>query len=528
MTATPRRVWIAIGLLVIAANLPYLVGSLNAPEGGAFIGNALAHTRVDYTSHLAKMQLGLRGQWLDQLLFTPEEHPAHLLKTFYTALGQVARVSWLSVVAIYHLARLAGMVLMGWAIWQFVGHYLAEDRARWWAFLLGTIVGGLGWVLYLIMPAQTADLAPLEFWLLDAYTFLAALSFPHFPAAIAALLGYGLVLERWLARPSWRVAGWLTLLSLLVGLLQPFDLLLTALLTLALALVSFARRRVAFGQLLMLGPAAAAHVAIVAYDWVAFNSHAIWQAFAAQNVTLSPPPVYVLFAYAWLLIPAAIGLASLWKTRDARFLLPVVWVALVAILLYAPLPTQRRFLMGVQVPLAVIAVVGLEHVRQAWQARGWRVGRWQLLLTTGLLLATISHALVVASASLTANPQNRPELFLDADTLAAQAWLRRQPQDTVVLSTFARGGEIPAFTGRRVVIGHWIETMDFAEREALVGRFFAQDGMTEAERLMVVGTYAVDYVWVDANAPGGWMPTDGGLFAPAFESETVVLYEVRP
>ncbi len=530
MTPIPRRVWAAIGLLLIAVNVPYLVGYLNTPAGGAFTGNAFEQTRVDYNSHLAKIQLGLRGEWLYHLLFTPEEHPAALLQTFYTALGQIARLTGLSPVAAYHLARLAAMTLMWVIIWQFVARWLPDERERWWAFLLATVTGGLGWMLYLIVPAQAADLAPIEFWLLDAFTLLAALTFPHLCAAIAALLGFALTLDRWLAAPSWRGVSRLAILSLLLGLLQPFDLLLTALLTLTLVLIAFARRRLAFQHLFMLVPVALAHALVVAYDWAVFNSHPVWQAFAAQNLTLSPPPIYYLLAYFWLLIPASFGLASLWRAKDGRWLLPLVWVILVTLLLYAPLPTQRRFLMGVQVPLALLAASGLEHWRRGWLARGWPIARWRLLLTAGLSFSMLTHALFILSAVLMANPLQRPTLFLDGDTLATQAWLRGQPAESVIFSTFERGGEIPAFTGQRVYIGHWIETMDFAARQAQVKAFFAAEGMNDKERLALLQTVGADYVWYDRAAAdeGVWEPEGVDWLRPAFTAGAVTIYEVEP
>ncbi len=530
MTPIPRRVWATIGLLLIVANMPYFAGYLNAPEGGSFTGNAFEQTRVDYNSHLAKIQLGLRGEWLDQLLFTPEDHPAALLQTFYTALGQIARVTGLSPAAAYHLARLAGMILMWAMIWQFVARWLPDDRGRWWAFLLATITGGLGWVLYLFASVQAADLAPIEFWLLDGYTFLAALTFPHLCAAIATLLGFALVLDRWLAAPSWRRIGVLVLLSLILGVLQPFDLLLTALLTLTLALIAFARQALAFRQLVMLVPVALAHGLVVAYDWAVFNSHPVWQAFAAQNLTLSPPPVYYLLAYFWLLIPAGLGMAGPRQSKDGHRLLPLAWVILVALLVYAPLPTQRRFLMGVQVPLAVLAAQGLEQEQRLWLARGWRIAPWRLLLTGGLLLSTLTHALFLLSAILLANPVERPLLFLDGDTLAAQGWLRQQPVDSVVFSTFERGGEIAAFTGRRVYIGHWIETMDYATRQTQVRAFFATEGMSDERRLALLQKAGADYVWVDRPTVSGdaWEPEHVDWLRPAFTAGTVTIYEVVP
>ncbi len=320
------------------------------------------------------------------------------------------------------------------------------------------------------------------------------------------------------------------LLSLILGSLQPFDLLLTALLTLALALIAFARRRLGFRQLLMLAPVALAHGLVVACDWAAFNSHPVWQAFAAQNLTLSPPPVYYLLAYFWLLIPAGIGLASLRRADNERWLLPLAWVILVALLLYAPLPTQRRFLMAVQAPLAVLAARGLEEGRRLWLARGRRIASWQLLLTGALLFSTVTHALFILSAVLLANPVERPSLFLDGDTLAAQAWLREQPADSVVFSTFERGGEIAAFTGRRVYLGHWMETKDYATRKVEVAAFFSAEGMSDERRLALLRAAGVDYVWYDRPAESGeaWAPEHVGWLRPAFAAGTVTIYEVEP
>ncbi len=527
MKAIPRRVWLFAVLYLLVASLPYMVGCLNAPPGGAFTGNAFEQTRVDYNSHLAKIQIGLRGEWGDQILFTPEPHPGVLTKTFYIALGHLARLFALSPVLVYHLARIVSVLAMVIAIWLFVSHYLPDERGRWLALLLATVTGGLGWLLYLIAPSRTAALAPIEFWLLDAYTFLAALTFPHFAAAIAVLLGFMLVLEHWLYAPTWKNALGLAALSLLVGMLQPFDLLLTALIVAIMVLWAWWRKRLHFVQGLMLLPAAFMHVLVVVYDYTALNSHPVWRAFTAQNITLSPPPQYYLLGYFWLLIPAAVGVAVLWRRREARLLLPIVWVLLTALLVYAPLQTQRRFLMGVQVPLAVLAAVGLLAAWDWWLARGGAVSRWRIALTTGLLFSTMTHILLLLSSIGSVNPAARPLLFLSRDKLAALDWLREQPQETVIFSTFPAGGEAVAFTGRRAYIGHWIETMDFEARQAEVAAFF-DAGMTDAERLALLHDAGADYVWMDdtARALGDWSPEGVDFLTPAFESDSVMVYEV--
>ncbi len=528
MRAIPGRVWIAALLFLLAINLPYGAGALNAPTGGTFTGNPFEQTRVDYNSHLARIQLGYQGEWSWRILFTPEDHPPILAQTLYMALGHLARLFGLTPVAIYQIARNIFALIMLLTVWLFVAHFLRDGAARWWAFLLALVTGGLGWLLYLIMPAQTTTLAPIEFWLLDAYTFLAALTFPHFSAAVALLTGYFLLLDCWLGAPTWRTGIGLAALLLLLGNIQPFDLLLTGAATGLAALRALWKRRLRSRHVLMLIPAAIVSAATVLYDYTVFTSHPVWQAFTAQNLTLSPPPIYYLFGYAWLLVPAAIGLVAAWRARDETVLLPVIWVALVAALIYAPLVTQRRFLMGVQIPLAVLGAFGLVRVRAWWQRRGYSAGRWRLLMATLLCFSALSHILFVASAVATANPEVRPLLFLTTDDLEAQDWLRRQPPDSVVLSAFSSGGQIAGLTGRRVYLGHWIETANFAERQEQVRAFFTTGGMSDSDRQALLADGGIDYVWFDdaARQPGGWDPAGAPYLTPVFASDRVVVYEV--
>jgi uncharacterized membrane protein YhaH (DUF805 family) len=527
MKALPRGFWWFALAFVLVTSLPYVVGYMNAPEDGAFTGNAFEQTRVDFNSHLAKIELGREGAWTQHILFTPEEHPGLFINPFYLALGHVARLLGWSNIAVYHLARLVLCVVLLVVIALFAARFLDSDRKRWYALLLATVVGGAGWVLYLVAPAQTADLAPIEFWLQDAYTFWAALTFPHFMAAICFLLGYFLALDRWLHRPDWRGIGWLAGLSLALGWVQPFDLLLTGLATAILYGWAFLQRRLGWRHGFALAVVAAAHAIPVGYHLWALNSDTVWKAFTEQNVTASPPVIYYLLGYAWLLVPAGTGLVALWRARDDRLLTPVVWIGLVAILVYVPLVNQRRYLMGVQVPLAVLGAVGLEAARRWWLARGWRLGRWRLLLTTGLLFSALTHVLLVVSAISTLNPATRPELFLTRDQLTALDWVRAQPQDTVFFSTFPTGGMLAAQTGRRVYIGHWIETMHFEAREALVAAFF-DESMTDDERFDLLDTAHVDYVWIDdsARALGDWPAQAAPFMAPVFAEDTITIYEV--
>ena len=83
MKRLPRGFWWFTLAFLLITSLPYAVGFLNAPAGGAFTGNAFEQTRVDFNSHLAKIEQGREGAWTQHILFTPEEHPGLFINPLY-------------------------------------------------------------------------------------------------------------------------------------------------------------------------------------------------------------------------------------------------------------------------------------------------------------------------------------------------------------------------------------------------------------------------------------------------------------
>ena len=91
ITSAERR-WLlirSIGVLALAS-LPYLAGALLVGPDRVFSG--LQVNPLDGVSYLAKMQIGLHGDWLFSLRFTAESSTGVLLFTYVVALGQLARV----------------------------------------------------------------------------------------------------------------------------------------------------------------------------------------------------------------------------------------------------------------------------------------------------------------------------------------------------------------------------------------------------------------------------------------------------
>ncbi len=363
MKRFPVSIWVFALVLAVVTSLPYVVGQLSTPVGWAYSGvpTLPTGTQFDVDSHLAKMWQGSRGEWNYHLLFTHEAHPGlPLVQSFYVLLGAIAHITPFSLPLMFHIARFGMTVGLVLALWAFACHFFEKPSERWLATLFGTVAVGCSWFLLFISPTMVADVGPIEFWLIDAFNLLGALFMPHFAAAIILQIVIVLSYEDWVREYHNRSFVVLTIALALEAIIQPYAiLLLIPLLVLLTSYHVFSAKRLAFKAALWLAIPFGVHAGLVLYQYFALNSDPVWASFTAQNITLSPSVTYYVLGYLPFLIPIAFGFRRFMsEAADDRWWMPILWVALVAMLLYAPFPTQRRYLLGVQTPLAVMAAFG--------------------------------------------------------------------------------------------------------------------------------------------------------------------------
>jgi hypothetical protein len=542
----PRSVWLFALFLALVTLLPYLVGAVSAPEGWRYTGAPAVPVgvQVDYNSHLAKMWQGSRGQWDYHLLFTHENHRSIFpVQGFYVALGALASITPFSLPVVYHLARFALTVCMVLAIWAFVSRFFDKPTERWLALLFATIVGGWSWLLLIFAPDMTAAMSPIEFWLTDAFNLFGALYMPHFAAAVTLQIVVLLTYDRWVRLPSGEISPrqqYVLLLILTLALaaesiIQPYVVVLLApLLILLTAYHVFSAKRLSCWRALWLLIPLGVHGGVILYQYLIISNDPIWAAFTAQNQTLSPQVPYYLLGYLAFIIPIIPG-ARVFMLDDAddRWWMPVLWVALVAMLLYGPFPTQRRYLLGVQTPLAVMAAYGWSRAILPRLRRSRR----PLLTIVYMALASVAlFGMIFANLAAIAKPNASPEVYSQPHELRGYAWLAREspnPND-LILTTFdltgqGSGGRLVAATGRRVFIGHWYETADFTAKIAQVERFYNPDTPDSWRRNFLSQIGAV-YIWYDeyARNVGTWDPESADYLESVFASDTVTIYKVLP
>lgn len=504
-------VWVSIfaGLVLLLTSAPYLIGALRSDANWHFSGFVIGVE--DGNSYLAKMQLGAHGQWLFQLSYAVEDHPAALVFPFFILLGKVVGavvgtrdpVRLHAALAIgFHLARVFfgfGQILVSY---RFIAELLPRVRQRRLALMLAVLGGGLGWLLIAIPQAGQ----PLEFYSPEAFSFLHLYSLPHL-AAVRVLFLSGLLCYVWAIRGRWQWAFAAGVCWFGLTLIQPFYMVIIyALLALHVVIVAIMALRQGEGEVTRgvdLGAAAiralwvsvlagAFGLPLVLYTFLLFLVDPIYQVWGSQNLILSPAPWHYLSAWGLCAVLGLLGLRSLYRRQPLMWTLVVGWLLVVPILLYVPYNLQRRFAEGVFVPLSALAILGLTVGLGRLKIRRW-VARYGPLLLIALSLP--ATGLVWAGGLVVAlNP--RAPVYQSKDQVATYAFLGQSlPTRAVVVSAYEFGNAVPAYGHLVAYIGHGPETPYLESKKFDVNLFF--DPLTlRSDRREVYNTMGAPYVVV--------------------------------
>ncbi|MGH7903408.1 MAG: hypothetical protein ACREPA_04675 [Candidatus Dormibacteraceae bacterium] len=511
----PRVPLLPLGLaaaVVVVTSIPYLHAYLTQPHGRVFMG--FFFLGDDANTYLAKMREGWQGSWLWTNHYTTEPSPGAYFFTFWLALGHIAALTHLSLMATFQAARIAGAVALLAAAWKFIEHFVADPRARRFAIMLcafglgwGYLIQALGHPLILGVRSDTLD------WRMPELTaFYSTLSLPHFIWA-AAFQAAGVVLTlRAVERGSLR---W----GLLAGLAwageasihAQMPILLGGATVAALLFRPPSRRGLAAAVLAFAIPAP-----YIVYSYLGYLTSpevARWSAdwrngadpeAISLALALGPPLLLSLFA-----IPGVI------RRRSRADVLLIAWLVLVVVIMWAPTPAahlRRRFLDGIYLPLVVYAARGMYEQIVPWLRRA-RARR--LVPFAYVVMASIGSAILIL-APLRLSDQ--PQYSLARPQFQAMTWLARQPAG-VVLSSPSIGLLLPAYTPDTVYVGQYSETYHYFQKGPLAYRLLTG---RQAVAPFVASNHVRYVFWTDEF--GGLPPS--GLGAPAYTGSGVRVYRM--
>lgn len=479
-TVSRRELTIAIAwsVLVMAITCgPYIEGRLTA---GDRYFSGLVSAVDDGNVYLQWIRQASEGRWTLENQYTTEAQRSLWFNAFLLLSGRVSALLHLSPAQVFHAARFIGGCLCLVSFFLLVSHLSPDPAVRWTALALASLASGFGWLLLLLDRYGLAFCEPVDYgrrWLYqpEAITFVSLTINPLFAASLALICLTLVCALRGLetGRIAWAVGA--GLLLLLLGNIHTYDILVVNL-TLAcwLLLGSLTRRwpwtRAAlhYGLILLLSAASPA------WQWHVMDADPVYRA-KAETATLSGPFLNYALGQGlpWLLALGGAAWVLAGKSEErARLGYVVVWAVVASLVIYVPVPSQRKLAEGMHFPICILAAVTVAKVLGRWLARATRSDR---AVKSGLAVAVA----IIVLASLPSNllfyrdcfeavwTNNAvllhvlmPPIYLEPGEIGAIRVLGSEGtgRDAVMCSSMI-GNHIPALTRCRVVAGHWAETL---------------------------------------------------------------------
>ncbi len=337
-----------IALLFVASALPSLIGFFSSNSDLIYSG--VVFNPIDGYTYLAKMQIGISGDWLFTLPFTPDPGEGRLLYPFYIASGKWLHQMGITESVGFNLLRLVSYGLLILVLAKLASAlYPDNERAERTALILMAFGGGLGWVL---LPFGRFG---ADFWVAEAFPFLSGLANAHFPLALCLMVISILITHN--SHNSWSMPA-LFLTGFALSILSPFGfVLLAGILTITWIWERVDGIRTPAGQGLAF---VVSGIPYCGYQYWAVHSTPQLAAWTAQNQTPSPAIWDVLLTFSpWIIL-----LIFSWKEIILLRKVPVVrrlivWLAVGLIFTLIPYDLQRRFMIGLSIPFTALGLLVL-------------------------------------------------------------------------------------------------------------------------------------------------------------------------
>ena len=457
--------WAILLGFLLCIILPYVWTWALTPPGFAWGG--LLFSTDDQNVHLTWARQARDGAFFMRDLFTTEGLVDGTKPLFFNGLmlviGWLSRLSGLEVAIWYHIVRVAGAAWALWQLhllsWEVTGGAPERENARLGTLALAAFTTGAGFLASLIPqllgPMVWIDRADNVGWPLvpEAYFFLSAFIFPLNIVSFGLLtLVFRHILN---GQPVVAFVG-----ALLLSNLHTYDALPLVLVATIWAAWQWKSARESSWRAV----AAIAGAAIpILYQIIVFRDS---QEFRIKALTLTEPPhvVVILVAFLFLILLGAEGFLKLRDRTQARNLM-VLWAVGTLVMVYAPLSFGRKMLEGLQIPLLMLAGVGLSTLRRPW-----------LMCALVAILAFSPLVTVNWILNNAANNNSKrfpmPPIYLYESNVAALKYLDAQPQQGAVLCLPMTGGYLPRASGKYTYTGHWAETLDMKRKFPTTIRYF--------------------------------------------------------
>ena len=241
----------------------------------------------------------------------------------------------------------------------------------------------------------------------------------------------------------------------------------------------------------------------------------------------------LLISYGFLGILAILGFFKSFRINDEKISFIAIWFMVQLFLLYIPLAFQRRLAQNFHFPVTILAIVGICSIYR-FLSRKFSDKSANLLLNNKILMGLLfiiflafSNIYVLANDVLLYQNNSYPYFYLTDEYSQVMVWLENNISlNDVVLSEEINGNFIPGMSGRKVYLGHGVETLDYENKLEKVEWFFEKDEESAEKKEFLEENNITYLFWSDAEKGlGSFDPKNKEYLKEVFSNQTVTIYQ---
>ena len=469
-----RKDWFVVLLFAIIVSLltlvPYLVMDANKPADSVFLytmGN-----NYDQASYQAWIKQAEEGKILTGSNYTTERQPGKFFNPFFILCGWFVKVTGLSMISAYQVIRLLLVIIVILILFKFSEIFMKGFKERFFFTVLVTLSSGFGFLFsakWLKFFQETYNLVSLDLWVPEANIFITLLEKPLFMTALILVLLTFILLLKLFKTPKRSTVYFAGLVMFFLALIHPYDMatIYGAIVMYLLWSKADRTRWVCFaGTVAISSPAMIYEYMLSVYD--PFMRE--W----GKTLTLSSTIYSYLLGFGFVIIVAVVFAVKKWQKLEKTEIFLLSWVVSHLILAYMPIRFERRLLLGLSVPLAMLASLWFfKYLLPGLSKKYIFVKNHALFVMCVCILLTVPSNIRYVVDEYDFFTQYPNNYCLNSADYDAYLWMDKNMQrDTVVFAFYSTGVYMPGLTGCKVYAGHYDQTLDSERKKKLTGVFY--------------------------------------------------------
>jgi len=481
-------------LLILFISAPFVYGIFQSDENLTFNGkHSLSPGDLPvYYSYINQIK---NGNYFLINQFTAEPDQLKILNVFWLGAGLFAKALGLTGPAAVHILRLIFIPIFVFSLYLFLSLFFQKTFFKKTLTVLLCFSSGLGFYFTKMRVYENSYLnSPIDLWVSESNIFTSLYHSPHFAFSWILIIFTFIFFFLAAQNRKFKYSVFAGLCSLILFQFHPYHFPTIYAVTFIYCLALWLKNKNSqnFIHFLLLftfsAPALLYHVYTLSDPLISARS--------LQNITLTPPPIYVILGYGIFFPLAFFGLYKIFKkNKEEKYSFLIIWLLVALLLIYLPnYQFQRRLLQGLQIPLIAFS---LYFVWPFFEKKIIAVSKkYYFSLIIFLLIFTIAPSTLYNLSRDIIFAKNRINNFY-----------LNKPQNKVIEFLTQKNGErktilsqdthlsnvLPAKTNHKMFAAHQHETLDF-ENKLKMKQQFVINGLSGRTAFNLIKKYGISCI----------------------------------